>query len=100
MMRWTVAGLLVLLLTAPMAYSAQTTFGQIVVFGDSLSDSGNAFALQGITTTPPYDTLDPLLIPGSPFAMGGHHFSNGAAYVLAHKVDTRLDLTEEALSVF
>jgi phospholipase/lecithinase/hemolysin len=98
MMRWTVAGLLVLLLTAPMAYSAQTTFGQIVVFGDSLSDSGNAFALQGITTTPPYDTLDPLLIPGSPFAMGGHHFSNGATWV--EQFARPLGLTGNVLPVF
>jgi phospholipase/lecithinase/hemolysin len=53
----------------------------IVVFGTSLSDSGNAFALRGGTNTPPDYQLDPLLVPGVPYARGGHHFSNGATWV-------------------
>lgn len=60
---------------------AQTTFGRIVVFGTSLSDPGNAFALTGVANTPPYDTLGPLLVPGAPYDKGGHHFSNGATWV-------------------
>jgi phospholipase/lecithinase/hemolysin len=79
--RWTAAGLLALAMAAPVGAAAQTTFGQIVVFGDSLSDPGNAFVLTGALSTPPYDTLDPLLIPESPYAKGGHHFSNGATWV-------------------
>jgi phospholipase/lecithinase/hemolysin len=75
------AGLLALAMAAPIGASAQTTFGRIVVFGDSLSDPGNVFALRGGTNTPPYDTLDPLLIPESPYTKGGHHFSNGATWV-------------------
>jgi phospholipase/lecithinase/hemolysin len=56
-------------------------YSAIVVFGTSLSDSGNAFALRGGTNTPPDYILDPLLVPGAPYARGGHHFSNGATWV-------------------
>ena len=52
-----------------------------MVFGTSLSDSGNAFALRGGTSTPPDYDLNPLLIPNAPYARGGHHFSNGATWV-------------------
>ena len=78
---WTVAGLLALAMAASSGVAAQTTFSRIVVFGDSLSDPGNAFALNGALSTPPYDMLDPLLIPFSPYAKGGHHFTNGATWV-------------------
>lgn len=54
---------------------------QLVVFGDSLSDPGNAFALLGGTNTPPDYSVDPLLIPDRPYARGGHHFSNGDTWV-------------------
>jgi phospholipase/lecithinase/hemolysin len=53
----------------------------IVVFGDSLSDPGNAFALLGSANTPPDYDLDPFLVPGAPYARGGHHFTNGATWV-------------------
>lgn len=80
--RWAFMGLLsALVLLAPGWAAAQTTFGRIVVFGDSLSDPGNAFALRGGTNTPPYDTLDPFLVPDTPYTKGGHHFSNGATWV-------------------
>lgn len=80
--RWAVMGLLLaLVLQAPGWAMAQTTFGRIVVFGDSLSDPGNLFALEGGANTPPYTSLDQLLIPDSPYARGGHHFSNGATWV-------------------
>lgn len=73
---------LLLILLIPSRATAQTTFGRIVVFGTSLSDPGNAFALRGTQLTPPYDMLDPVfLTPGSPYAKGGHHFSNGATWV-------------------
>ncbi len=74
---------LVILFLIPSWAAAQTTIGRIVVFGTSLSDPGNAFALWGTQHTPPYDKLDPLLLlPGSsPYAKGGHHFSNGATWV-------------------
>ena len=76
-----VIGLWVLLLAFPGLVIAQTTFSQIVVFGTSLSDPGNAFALTGAQSTPPYNTLDPLLIPSAPYSKGGHHFSNGATWI-------------------
>lgn len=71
--------------------AAQITFARIVVFGTSLSDPGNAFALLSRAShgysltkpqiTPPYDTLNELLIPDAPYAKGGHHFSNGATWI-------------------
>ena len=56
-------------------------YSGIVVFGTSLSDSGNAFALRGGANTPPDYLLNPLLVPSAPYARGGHHFSNGATWV-------------------
>ena len=80
--RWAIVGLLLaFVLQAPGEAAAQTTFGRIVVFGDSLSDPGNLFALEGGANTPPYDSLDQLLIPDKPYAKGGHHFSNGPTWV-------------------
>ena len=76
--RWTLWFVLALALSAP-------ALGQvprhIVVFGDSLSDSGNAFALLGSSSTPPDYSVDPFLIPDRPYARGGQHFSNGATWV-------------------
>ena len=69
------------LATAGISGQQAAPYSAIVVFGTSLSDSGNAFALRGGTNTPPDYQLDPLLIPGVPFARGGHHFSNGATWV-------------------
>src|SRR5262245_56806424 len=61
-------------------------FDGIVVFGDSLSDPGNAFALTGNQLTPPdfgMDTPEELLtlVPSAPYAKGGHHFSNGPTWI-------------------
>ncbi|MBU0908155.1 MAG: SGNH/GDSL hydrolase family protein [Proteobacteria bacterium] len=68
-------------LLAPVLARAQVTFDRIVVFGTSLSDPGNAYALTGWLSKPPYDTLDSLLVPDAAYARGGHHFSNGATWV-------------------
>jgi phospholipase/lecithinase/hemolysin len=73
------AALAVAVTTVPT--TAKAPFARIVVFGTSLSDSGNAFALRGATNTPPDYQLDPLLVPGAPYARGGLHFSNGATWV-------------------
>ena len=67
--------------TVTIRTAAQGPFASIVAFGTSLSDSGNAFALRGGTNTPPDYVLDPLLVPSTPFARGGHHFSNGATWI-------------------
>ena len=61
--------------------SQRASFSGVVVFGTSLSDSGNAFALRGGTNTPPDYQLNPLLIPSAPYARGGHHFTNGPTWV-------------------
>jgi len=68
------------LLSLPAAARAQQ-YSEVVVFGDSLSDSGNAFALRGAANTPPDYGLDPFLVPGAPYARGGHHFQDGASWV-------------------
>jgi phospholipase/lecithinase/hemolysin len=58
---------------------------RIVVFGTSLSDPGNAFALSGQNLEPAeYATLHPLLlIPDSetPYAVGGNRHSNGPTWI-------------------
>lgn len=75
------AGSLALALTATGIAAAQPQYDGIVVFGTSLSDSGNAFALRGGANTPPDYLVNPLLIPDAPYARGGHHFTNGATWV-------------------
>ncbi len=63
---------------------------RVVVFGSSLSDTGNAFiwlsepANQACGTrlnVPPYDALDDNLTPDGPYAKGGHHVTNGATWI-------------------
>ena len=79
--RWPVAVCLALVVTMPGWAAAQSPFSGIVVFGTSLSDPGNAFALVGAANTPHDFDLNPLLIPSAPYAQGGHHFSNGATWI-------------------
>jgi phospholipase/lecithinase/hemolysin len=50
---------------------------RFVVFGDSLSDPGNAFVLLRRVTVPPFASF----VPSAPYARGGLHFSNGATWV-------------------
>lgn len=90
---WTRFILTILFFILPSVASAELKFSSIVVFGTSLSDPGNAFALlahpvAGLNLTgnvsqnkPPYDTLDEFLVPSAPYAKGGHHFSNGATWI-------------------
>ena len=54
---------------------AETDFDQIVFFGDSLSDPGNAFVLLGQVSVRPFEP-----IPTYPYARGGKHFSNGPTW--------------------
>ena len=79
--RWTAISCAALILAAPAWAEAQSRFSGIVVFGTSLSDPGNAFALVGDSSTPPDFMLNPFLIPSAPYARGGHHFSNGATWI-------------------
>lgn len=90
---WTHFILTILALGLPSVACAQLTFNSIVVFGTSLTDPGNSYALlahpvAGLNlesnvsqNMPPYDTLDESLIPSAPYAKGGHHLSNGATWV-------------------
>src|SRR5689334_18069085 len=48
-----------------------------IVFGDSLSDSGNAFVILNTVTVPPFQSL----VPAAPYARGGLHFSNGSTWI-------------------
>lgn len=60
---------------------ARPVFDKIAVFGDSLSDPGNAFSLWHQETVPPYDTLDALSVPTYPYANGAHHYCNGPTWI-------------------
>ncbi len=73
-------GLLLLVLLPALTYAHKPVDG-LVVFGDSLSDPGNAYRLLGVALTPPYETLDVLLVPDAPYAIGDHHFSNGETWI-------------------
>lgn len=67
-----IVGLLCSITTAVFAHPA---YSRLVVFGDSLSDPGNAFALTGQFSVRPFT-----LIPDAPYARGGMHFSNGKTW--------------------
>jgi outer membrane lipase/esterase len=54
---------------------AQSSYDSVYIFGDSLSDSGNVYALTGETSKAPYN-----VVPSYPYATGGHHFSNGKTW--------------------
>ena len=61
--------------------AADFTYDGLVVFGDSLSDSGNKYVVTGLSNTPPYNLLDPFLVPDGPYTKGGLHHSNGKTWV-------------------
>ena len=64
---------LVSLVFAPTAFAGDV--GGLVFFGDSLSDPGNYFIAFGTVSRAPFEP-----IPDAPYAIGGHHFSNGATW--------------------
>ena len=51
-------------------------YDSVYVFGDSLSDPGNAYALSGTRAQPPYE-----IIPSAPYTVGGFHFTNGRTWI-------------------
>ena len=77
---WFLVFVLAVALLIP-TWAGAIEFKRIVVFGGSVSDPGNFFALTGITNAPPYDDLNPFLVPTGPYSIGGHHFSNGATWI-------------------
>jgi phospholipase/lecithinase/hemolysin len=83
------AALVVVSLPSIPTRANQSNVERLVTFGASLSDTGNAFIWlsrpenQSCGTplnVPPYDAIEDL-VPGGPYAKGGHHFSNGATWV-------------------
>jgi phospholipase/lecithinase/hemolysin len=73
--------LLCSLLLPNLANAAKPANG-IVVFGDSLSDTGNKYFITGFANTPPYsELLDFFLVADGPYTRGGLHHSNGATWV-------------------
>lgn len=73
----TFAALLVVVLWQAFGGAAVAgAFSRIVVFGDSVTDPGNAFTVLHTSAVPPF-----LPVPDAPYARGGHHFSDGATWV-------------------
>ena len=66
----------------PAFAAAQNDYNGLVVFGDSLSDTGNKYAITGVANTPPYsELLDFFLVADGPYTRGGLHHSNGATWI-------------------
>lgn len=57
------------------------TLAGLVIFGDSVSDTGNKFFDTGLLNRPPYDLLDEFRVPDGPYARGGLTHSNGAVWI-------------------
>lgn len=74
-------GLLAFTLLFPSWAVAAPDFNKIVVFGTSLSDSGNFFAETHIVNTAPGYDVNSFLVPNSAYAIGGHHLSNGPTWI-------------------
>jgi phospholipase/lecithinase/hemolysin len=77
--------LCLLVLGASPAGARADESGGLVFFGDSLTDGGNHYVAFGQVTRPPYPP-----VPIYPYALGGHHFSNGATWAedLSDELDT------------
>lgn len=54
----------------------QFRFDRVIGFGDSLSDAGNRYILTGEQSQAPYAPM-----PSAPYAIGGHHYTNGATWL-------------------
>jgi phospholipase/lecithinase/hemolysin len=59
----------------PTAAAGPQPYRQVVFFGDSLSDPGNHYTAFGTIARQPF-----VPIPDDSYAVGGHHFSNGATW--------------------
>jgi phospholipase/lecithinase/hemolysin len=64
---------------------------KMFVFGDSLSDPGNVWLLTGTMAKAPYAP-----VPDDPYAIGGHHFSNGSTW--AEQLASRMGLQTSGMS--
>lgn len=70
---WRATILVLQMIILPTVVSASPEF---VIFGDSLSDSGNFYINSGEFSTQPFD-----LVPSAPYAIGGFHFTNGRTWI-------------------
>jgi phospholipase/lecithinase/hemolysin len=88
---WTTVWLtLVILGVQGTAWADDDDIERIFFFGDSLSDSGNAYLESGkLTTQPPY-TIDEI-VPTYPYDIRGFQFSNGKTWarIFAKALETR-----------
>ena len=77
--------LCLLILGVSMAPARADESRGFVFFGDSLTDPGNHYIAFGQVTRPPYQP-----VPIYPYAIGGHHFSNGPTWAedLTDELDT------------
>ncbi len=84
----------------PTWVSADVDLRRMVVFGDSMSDPGNGFALTGQLTLPPYDDLSEanFLIPDRPYQRGGGRLSNGRTWI--EQLATSLGLARDVRPAF
>jgi phospholipase/lecithinase/hemolysin len=74
--RFLVALLALLPLATGMAVAdTEDGYDRLFVFGASLIDPGNHFAVTGQTAHPPFEPVD------ASYGIGGHHFSNGRTWV-------------------
>jgi phospholipase/lecithinase/hemolysin len=65
-----------LLCAAALPALADIGSNRFIVFGDSLSDPGNFYYHYGQVSLAPFAP-----VPDAPYAIGGHHFSNGATWI-------------------
>lgn len=72
---WAFFACAMLLNGLPAISYAQGDFEDVFIFGDSLSDGGNVWAETGETSKAPYAP-----VPTLPYAIGGHHYSNGKTW--------------------
>ena len=73
-----IAATVLLLLLWPIFASpgVADAYSRLVVFGDSITDPGNAFTILRTSAVPPFEP-----VPTPPYARGGHHYSNGETWV-------------------
>ncbi len=77
-------------LVTPAAAKLDPQFSRFIIFGDSISDTGNVFVATGNQSVPPYSGLDAQLVPPAPYTKGGHKFSNGKIWIEQLAKDLRL----------
>jgi outer membrane lipase/esterase len=108
---WSAFLALLLLLLSP-TWGSSSTFTRLVVFGDSLSDSGNHFLASGeLVPAPPYykgryadgpnyvDRLaESLKVDLAPFLAGGMNFAFGGARTTFHPSGLPFDLISQVVA--